>query len=252
MKSNEILFEKLNKQFTFYLKILRWGLWPFTAIAVIGAIYLGFDLSNTRNELNQVHSELKLKKSEIELLHREIIIENKEFNSDVKLKYNELIEKFDSLNTEFSKIFKEHNDVIEQANNQLNVTSDKYDDLLKESKSLDEFSEKIRGSVKDANNDLVDIKRDYIDEIEFAKMGAEEKMEIADEYLNYNLKVFNIFRKITVLNAELVVLETKITRPILNSETENEIRAIRKEQDEKIKQIYDLLNSDVFILQNEN
>lgn len=245
MKSNEALFEKLNKQFTFYLQIIRWGLWPFTAIAVIGAIYLGYDLSNTRNELNQVHSELKSKKTEIELLHREIIIENKEFNSDVKLKYNELIEKFDSLNTVFSKIFKEHNDVIKQANAQLNVTSDKYDNLLDESKSLDEFSEKIRGSVKDANNDLIDIKRDYIDEIEFAKMGAEEKKKVADKYMNYNIEVFSVFRRLVKLNAEITYLTAD--RPMLyfSDESMKIADSLNKQISNKLFEINKLLNEKV-------
>ena len=62
MKSNKVLYDQLNKQFIFYLKILRWGLWPFTGLALIAAIYLGYDLTNTKSELDKMHTELETKK----------------------------------------------------------------------------------------------------------------------------------------------------------------------------------------------
>ena len=172
-------------------------------------------------------------------------IENREFNADIKLKYLDLMYRFDSLNSEFINISKEHRNVISQANNQLELTSEKYSDLIDESKSLEEFSNTIKKSVDNANNDLDQIKKEYSQEIEFAKMGAEDKMKIAENYMNYNMEVFNIFKELVSLNTQISILSASMARLVVGDGKKiND--SIRNQINQKVNAIDKLLNNKVF------
>lgn len=246
MKSNEVLFDRINKHFILYLKILKWTIWPMFILIAAFALYFGIDLKNTKSELDKMYNSIQLKEKEISILHREIIVENKEFDSKIKVQYDELLFRFDSLNRELELIIDKHKGVIKKANDQIDITSDKYQDLLDESESLEDFSETIKTSVIDANKDLKNFKEEYITEIELAKKGAVEKMDIANNYMNYNLQVFKVFRRLVKLNTDYTILTSKLSTGIVTGEQATQNRTIESHMNNTLDSINILLNDKVF------
>ncbi|MCD4684053.1 MAG: hypothetical protein K8R86_12280 [Bacteroidales bacterium] len=244
MNSQEKLFHQLNKMLTFYLKSLKLGLIPLTILLFAVAVYWGLDLNNARKEVKKLHSELSQISTDAKLTYREFILSNKELSNDMELKYSILFDSFDSINSEFEIIANKSDSINKIARNQLSRNNELYQSLLSDSKSLDKFSKTI---INEANIGLKNIKKEYHSEIEFAKMGADEKLKLVDELYEHNLKMFSVVRKLVILNTDISLLTANMSKFWANS-TQRKLDEEKLQQiNQKVDQINKLINDEIFI-----